>query len=167
MKKIIASAIFSLSFFSLTAQYYIEPSVAVTTFLEGLGTSNVEKVTPFLSNIMVYQTIVSDKDRNIQTLTYHRENFLYAIGKAPKDSCTETFQLGVSAKDGVLATVWSNYHRVLKKGNIVCGSRVFHLLLLEKGWQIVQGLETQFQQCPNAMGKGQNIELPSPFFKNR
>lgn len=167
MKKVIVSAIFSLFFSSLTAQYYIEPSVAVTTFLEGLGTSNIEKVTPFVSNIMVYQTVITDKDKNIQTLTYRKDNFLYAIGKAPKDSCTETFQLGISSKDGVLATVWTNYNRVLKKGNVVCGSRVFHLLLLEKGWQIIQGLETQFQQCPNNVGKGQNIELPSPFFKNR
>ena len=153
----------SLLAFNSTAQNYNEPSQAIAKFLDGLATANVQKIAPFVSDVFVYQVFTTDKEKNVNTLLYRKDNFLYAVQQAPKDSCTEDVQMGFSSTDRVLSTVCSRFTRTLKNGQKVCGSRTFNLLWMQSGWQIIQGIETQYWDCPNFNHDAQNISLPSPF----
>jgi hypothetical protein len=166
MKNYIYTAI--VCFFYLPAQSQISytPTGVVNKFLEGLKTSDVRKIAPFLYDGLNFQIMEVDKNSGVNVKIYRRDTYLYAIDHTPKNTFTETFETGVGSNANMIATVWSNFNRTFKNGNRRCGNRVFNLILLQEGWQIVQVMETQFQDCSSIDHKTQTINLPLPMIQN-
>lgn len=96
-------------YFYLIAQNYNDSSQAITKFLDGLAAGDIKKISPFVSDVLVYQTFTTNKEKNVKSIVCRKDNFLYAVQQVPKDSCTEVIQMRMSNTDKVLSNVCSNY----------------------------------------------------------
>jgi len=89
------------------------------------------------------QTLVRDKDGNMQTKTDLVTDFGRNISKLQKNAADERIEFGAIHIDGPLASVWTPYKFYFNGNFSHCGVNSFQLLRTKDGWKIIYLVDTR------------------------
>lgn len=89
------------------------------------------------------QTLVRDKEGNMQTKTEQVTDFGRSISKLQKNAADERIEFGAIHIDGPLASVWTPYKFYFNGNFSHCGVNSFQLLRTKDGWKIIYLVDTR------------------------
>lgn len=89
------------------------------------------------------QTLVRDKDGNMQAKTDLATDFGKSIGRLPKNAADERIEFTSVQIDGPLASVWTPYKFYFNGNFSHCGVNSFQLLRTKDGWKILYLVDTR------------------------
>lgn len=89
------------------------------------------------------QTLVRDKDGNMQSKTDNVTDFGHNIAGLQKNAADERIEFGAINIDGPLASVWTPYKFYFNGNFSHCGVNSFQLLRTKNGWKILYLVDTR------------------------
>lgn len=89
------------------------------------------------------QTLVRDKEGNMQAKTDLATDFGRSIGRLAKNAADERIEFGSVQIDGPLASVWTPYKFYFNGNFSHCGVNSFQLLRTKNGWKILYLVDTR------------------------
>jgi hypothetical protein len=91
----------------------------------------------------ILQTLVRDKEGNIQSKTDLVTDFGHNIARLQKNAADERIEFASINIDGPLASVWTPYKFYFNGNFSHCGVNSFQLLRTKDGWKILYLVDTR------------------------
>ncbi|MET7000100.1 hypothetical protein [Chitinophaga defluvii] len=102
----------------------------------------------------ILQTIVKDKEGNLNVHSVGVASFVSMVGNLPKGAGDERIQYDMIKIDVPLATVWTPYLFYYRGKFSHCGVNSFQLVRLDTGWKVQYIIDTRRKDnCIGEKGK--------------
>jgi Putative lumazine-binding len=150
MKKYISSFFILFSILNIKAQT-AEDSVKMTInqFFEGMRKSDTMLIKSTMTEDVIFQTIVRNKEGESIVKTENISEFLAFIAKPRAEMVDERITFETIKIDGPLASVWTPYKFYLGEKFSHCGADSFQMVYQKGVWKIQYLIDTRRRQGCN------------------
>jgi hypothetical protein len=144
MKKVILFFLLLTTGYALKAQTATDSvKAAINQLFTAMRNADSASIVNCFAEKHTLQTLVRDKEGNMQTKTDLVADFGRNISKLQKNAADERIEFGAIHIDGPLASVWTPYKFYLNGNFSHCGVNSFQLLRTKDGWKIIYLVDTR------------------------
>lgn len=144
MKKVIVCCILLIAGYTGKAQTAADSVKAVISQLfTAMRNADSAGIVNCFAEKHSLQTLVRDKDGNMQSKNELVADFGRNIARLPKNAADERIEFAAVNTDGSLASVWTPYKFYFNGNFSHCGVNSFQLLRTKDGWKILYLVDTR------------------------
>lgn len=144
MKKVMLFFLLLTTGYALKAQTATDSvKAAINQLFTAMRNADSASIVNCFAEKHTLQTLVRDKEGNLQTKTDLVADFGRNISKLQKNAADERIEFGAIHIDGPLASVWTPYKFYLNGNFSHCGVNSFQLLRTKDGWKIIYLVDTR------------------------